>query len=56
MGHTQRNNTLSALLYLDLNGFKSVIDQHGHEFGDRLLREVGKRLLRNVRRTDTVAR
>ena len=56
MEHTQRNNSLSALLYLDLNGFKSIIDRHGHELGDRLLREVGKRLLRNVRKTDIVAR
>ena len=45
-----------AVLYLDLDFFKAVNDQHGHDIGDLLLQEVGKRLSCLVREADTVAR
>ncbi|MGY3038978.1 diguanylate cyclase (GGDEF)-like protein/PAS domain S-box-containing protein [Rhodanobacter sp. TND4EL1] len=45
-----------ALLYLDLDGFKVVNDQGGHDAGDRLLREVAQRLKQGVRENDLVAR
>jgi diguanylate cyclase (GGDEF)-like protein len=45
-----------ALLYLDLDDFKSVNDAHGHVFGDSLLREMGARLRRESRESDVVAR
>ncbi len=45
-----------ALIYLDLDGFKTVNDTHGHNTGDRLLQLVSDRLRRLVRAGDVVAR
>lgn len=45
-----------ALLYLDLDGFKSINDQAGHHVGDRVLRDVASRLLQGSRKSDLVAR
>jgi diguanylate cyclase (GGDEF)-like protein/PAS domain S-box-containing protein len=45
-----------ALMFMDLDGFKPVNDQHGHGVGDQLLKEVSQRLLGGVRASDTVCR
>ena len=45
-----------AVLYLDLDGLKPINDQHGHHAGDQLLRIVGARLARAMRKEDMVCR
>ena len=45
-----------AFLFIDLDYFKKVNDTHGHPIGDRVLKEVGRRLKSCVRDTDTIAR
>ncbi len=45
-----------AVLYLDLDGFKEINDNHGHAAGDEVLVEVARRLRSAVRPADTVAR
>jgi len=51
-----RTNYKSALLFLDLDHFKSLNDTLGHHVGDLLLKKVSKRLLSAVREGDTVSR
>ena len=52
----RREKELSAVLFLDLDGFKLINDTFGHDVGDALLREAAKRIVGCVRESDTVAR
>lgn len=52
----RRQNSLGALMLLDLDDFKPLNDAEGHAAGDALLKEVARRLHECVRETDTVAR
>jgi diguanylate cyclase (GGDEF)-like protein len=52
----KRERTQSSMLFIDLDGFKRVNDQHGHATGDQLLRAVAARLSSAVRGSDVAAR
>jgi diguanylate cyclase (GGDEF)-like protein len=52
----QRHQTSFALLYIDLDRFKPINDQHGHEAGDLVLRVVAQRLQSVAREMDAVVR
>ena len=53
---SERTATHVAVCFLDLDGFKAVNDEHGHEAGDALLREMARRLEAALRANDTAAR
>jgi diguanylate cyclase (GGDEF)-like protein/PAS domain S-box-containing protein len=46
----------TGLLYIDLDDFKAINDRWGHDLGDEVLREIGRRIERSVRPGDTAAR
>ncbi|HEY7133643.1 MAG TPA: EAL domain-containing protein [Acidimicrobiia bacterium] len=56
LARSRRTGDAVALLHVDLDDFKLANDTHGHEIGDRVLREVGARMGRVVRAGDVVAR
>jgi diguanylate cyclase (GGDEF)-like protein/PAS domain S-box-containing protein len=56
IGLAAREKRLCGILFIDLDGFKSVNDTHGHETGDQLLCIVADRIKASLRASDTAAR
>lgn len=56
IARAQRHSRSLALMYFDLDGFKTVNDRYGHHVGDELLKELGNRVTRVLRSSDMLAR
>jgi diguanylate cyclase (GGDEF)-like protein len=56
IAHADRNQQALGVFFIDLNGFKPINDQLGHEAGDQLLIHIARNLKAVTRSTDTVAR
>lgn len=56
IARAKRSDVGMALLFMDLNGFKQINDLHGHETGDKVLREFSHRLSSCIRETDILGR
>lgn len=56
LGRARRGDHMVAILFIDLDGFKRINDELGHDSGDQLLRHVAERFSSALRQTDMVAR
>ncbi|MBA4381473.1 MAG: hypothetical protein C0406_02805 [Sideroxydans sp.] len=56
LARTKRDRGLMAVCYLDLDGFKPINDNFGHDVGDKVLVEITRRIKETIREDDTVAR
>jgi len=56
IAHVQRNGSLCAVCFMDLDGFKVINDRYGHEVGDQLLIAIANNVSVVIRQQDTLAR
>ena len=56
MVQAQRRGQMLALVFLDLDGFKRINDDHGHQVGDHMLTTLASRMTQALRQGDTLAR
>ncbi len=56
INRSQRENTILAILVIDLDGFKEVNDQFGHAIGDTVLQTIANRIKASIRGVDTASR
>lgn len=55
LGAKNKNGKI-AILFFDLDKFKNINDTYGHDFGDKVLQEVGSKIKHELRKEDTVSR
>ena len=56
VNRSKRSKKIIAVFYIDINGFKDINDRFGHDYGDNLLVQLGKKLKQLSRKTDFYAR
>ena len=56
ISYSRRHDKKFALLFIDLDRFKQINDSFGHQFGDAVLLEIAKRIEKELRAADTLAR
>jgi len=56
LAHARRHDRTLAVMFIDLNDFKSINDTHGHDAGDEVLTTIAARLMASTRDDDTVSR
>lgn len=56
LSRAKRHKTQCALLFFDLDKFKPINDQYGHEIGDKVLQTIAQRVQKDIRTNDTIAR
>ncbi|MEI2420508.1 diguanylate cyclase, partial [Arthrospira platensis SPKY2] len=56
MANAKRRASRLGIAFIDLDGFKAVNDEHGHDVGDELLRKVADNMRSALRESDTLAR
>jgi len=56
IAHTKRNDKFLAVVYIDIDGFKTINDNHGHDIGDKLLIAIAQKMKNVLREEDTIAR
>ena len=56
IAQAKRHRWILAVMFLDLDNFKSINDTHGHQAGDAVLQTIATRLAHNTRNDDTVSR
>ncbi|GEM_PF-799852 len=52
----KRHNTALSVVFIDIDGFKGINDRYGHQFGDKVIKWVAKRISNRVRDTDFLGR
>lgn len=56
LSRTRQKGSLTAIVYVDIDGFKQINDNYGHEAGDQVLKVLGERLRHVLRTGDTAVR